>query len=83
MGVCNIFAITSLNLDLLQEHQTILTNATLSKVSDLGFVMVVCEKLLFTILKCLEEIRKCVSEIILQKNILYWGDLNYIGTFPQ
>ena len=28
----------------LQEHQTILTNVTLSKVSDLGFIMVIYEK---------------------------------------
>ena len=30
-------------LDPLQEHQTILTNATLSKVSDLGFTIVIYE----------------------------------------
>ena len=31
-------------LDTLQEHQTILTNVTLSKVSDCSFIMVIFEK---------------------------------------
>ena len=50
----------------LQEHQWILTSATVSKDSDFGFVMVVYEKTLFNILKCLEEIRNLyMSKIIL------------------
>ena len=31
---------------------------------------------IFIILKCLQEIKKCV-----QKNILYWDDPNYVVTF--
>ena len=38
----------------LQEQQTILTNVTLSKVSDVGFIMVVYQ-IFFTILECLER----------------------------
>ena len=34
-------------------------------------------------LKCLEEIRKYVSKLIPQKNILYQGDPNHNGTFWQ
>ena len=53
------------------EHQWILTNTTVSKDSDFGFIMVVYEKWFFTILECLEEIRKCVYKIELPKNIVY------------
>ena len=48
-------------------------NETICKVSDFTF----------EILKSSEEIRKFVSKLILQENILYLGEPNYIGTFPQ
>ena len=64
-------------------HQWILTNATVLKDPDFGFMMVVYEKFFLTILKCLEEIKKCVSKIILQKNILYYHDPSYVLGFPH
>ena len=54
----------------LQEHQWILTNATVSKDSDFGFIMVVYEHLFFHILKYLKEMKKYVSKLILNKNII-------------
>ena len=53
----------------LQEHQSILTNATVSKNSEIGLNMVVYENFFFTNLKCFKELRKCVANIILWKNI--------------
>ena len=48
----------------LQEHQWILTNGTVSKDSDFGFIMVVYEKFYLNILKYLKEIKKYVSKRI-------------------
>ena len=53
----------------LQEHQWILTNATVSKESDFEFIMVVYEKFFKNILKYLKEIKKYVSKLMLHKNI--------------
>ena len=54
----------------LQEHQSILTNATVSKNSEIGLNMVAYEKVFFfTNFKCFVELRKCVANIILRKNI--------------
>ena len=67
----------------LQKYQWILTSARVSKDTKFGFIMVVYEKTLFNILKCLEEIRKYMWKIILQKNILYLGDPNYVLSFAH
>ena len=50
-----------------QEHQSILTNATVSKDSEIGILMVVYENF-FTNFKCFKELKKCVAKIILWKN---------------
>ena len=65
---------TATHKNTLQEHQIILTNATISKVSDQSSH----RPLVQNCLRCLEEIGKCVSKLILQKNILY-----YVGHFPH
>ena len=54
----------------LQEHQWIPTNAAVSKNSDFGFIMVVYGKFFFHNLKYLKEMKKYVSKLILNKNIL-------------
>ena len=47
----------------LQEYQWIMTNATVSNDSDVGFIMVVDSmRIFFTILECLKEIGKRVSK---------------------
>ena len=51
----------------LQEHQWILTNATVSKDSDFAFIMVVYENFFKTIFKYLREMKKYVSKLILHK----------------
>ena len=48
----------------LQEHQTIPTNATISRDSDFGVIMAVYD-IFFTVFKYLREIRKCMAKIIL------------------
>ena len=53
----------------MREHQWILTNATVSKDSEIGILMVVYEIFLNTNFKCFKELRKCVAKIILWKNI--------------
>ena len=68
--------------DTLQEHQWILTNATLWKDTDFGFIMVVYENFFKNILKYLKEMKKHVSKLILHKNIIKnnpikgWGGLS-------
>ena len=64
-------------LDTPQEHQTILTNVTLSKVSDFSFIMVIFENFFKKKFKYLKEMKKYVSKLILQ------DDPNYTGTFQQ
>ena len=49
----------------MQEHQSILTNAELSKESDLGIVMVVYEKILLYYFQGFKEVNKCMINIIL------------------
>ena len=51
----------------LQEHQSILTNATVSKDSDFHFMMVAYENFFKNILKYLKEMKKYVSKLILHE----------------
>ena len=51
----------------MQEHQSILTNATVLKDSEIGILMVVYENVFFTNFKYFKEIRKCVAKIRLWK----------------
>ena len=66
-----------------QEHHAGTSNdqTTVSRDSDFGYIMEVYENF-FTISKYLIEIRKYLSELILQKNIIKSGDPSHIGTFP-
>ena len=56
--------------DTLQEHQTILTNATVSKVSDFSVLMVVYEKIVFSIFKYFIKMKKYQLKIKLHKNLI-------------
>ena len=68
MIVSYIFTIFST----LKEYQMILTNlCDTVKSFWFGFYNGGLWEIYFTILNCLEEIRKCVSKLIMQKNILY------------
>ena len=67
----------------MQEHQWILTNATISKDSDSGFLMVVYEHFVNSIFKYLRAMKKYVSKLIFHKNLIKKGDPNYVGSFLQ
>ena len=61
---------SKISFNILHEHQRISTNATVSKVSDFGFTMVVCDKFFQKYFEVLLQNRKYVSIILLYKYVL-------------